>query len=91
MTTGVVKWFNPDKGFGFIAPDGGGDVLGRQERLQREAGADEGHGAVADFGGAERLGLELAGLLELQRQFLHRAENLLARLEAMLPPAVPTR
>jgi len=33
-TTGTVKWFNPDKGFGFIEQESGPDVFAHFSAIQ---------------------------------------------------------
>lgn len=52
MSTGIVKWFNPKKGFGFIQPEQGGkDVFVHITALQ-DAG-------ISDLNDGQRVSYEL--------------------------------
>ena len=50
MTAGIVKWFNPTKGFGFIAPDGGGkDVFVHHSAIEGSGYKELSEGQRVEF------------------------------------------
>ncbi|MFZ5720325.1 MAG: cold-shock protein [Pseudomonadota bacterium] len=50
MATGTVKWFNPQKGFGFIQPsDGGNDVFVHISAVERAGMATLNEGQTVSF------------------------------------------
>ncbi len=50
MGTGTVKWFNASKGYGFIAPDDGGDDLFvHYSEIQTEGFATLNEGQKVEF------------------------------------------
>jgi cold shock protein len=68
MTQGVVKWFNPTKGYGFIAPETGGkDVFVHISAVQKAG--------LRNLNEGQRVGFEVeqqqngrAAAVNLQRQ-----------------------
>jgi cold shock protein len=50
VATGTVKWFNPTKGYGFIAPQSGGkDVFVHISAVERAGLSTLNEGAVVDY------------------------------------------
>ena len=67
MTIGTVKWFNGQKGFGFIAPDGGGnDVFVHISAVERAgmSGLNEGQKVSFELEKDQRSGKTSAGQLQ---------------------------
>lgn len=50
MATGIVKWFNGQKGFGFIAPeDGGEDVFVHHSNIDTDGYRDLDEGQRVEY------------------------------------------
>jgi CspA family cold shock protein len=49
MTVGTVKWFNADKGFGFISPESGPDVFVHFSAIQASGYRSLDEGQTVEF------------------------------------------
>jgi cold shock protein len=49
MTVGTVKWFNADKGYGFISPESGEDVFVHFSAIQADGYRSLDEGQAVEF------------------------------------------
>ena len=67
MATGTVKWFNGQKGFGFIQPDGGGkDVFVHISAVEKAGLSSLNEGAKVSYEIVSDRGKESAGNLKVK-------------------------
>ena len=67
MATGTVKWFNGQKGFGFIQPDGGGkDVFVHISAVEKAGLSGLNEGAKGSYDIVSDRGKESAGNLKVK-------------------------
>ncbi|MCG7418879.1 cold-shock protein [Macrococcus epidermidis] len=66
MTQGTVKWFNAEKGFGFIEVEGGDDVFAHFSAIQGEGykSLEEGQAVEFDIEEGQR-GPQAANIVKL--------------------------
>ncbi|WP_312399369.1 cold-shock protein [Leuconostoc lactis] len=65
METGTVKWFNGDKGFGFITRENGDDVFAHFSAIQSDGfkTLDEGQSVTFDVESGDR-GLQATNIVK---------------------------
>ena len=69
MTVGTVKWFNADKGYGFIAPESGEDVFVHFSAIQATGYRSLDEGQVVEFDITQgQKGPQAANVRPLERQ-----------------------
>ena len=55
MNKGTVKWFNADKGYGFITPeDGGKDLFVHHSEIRSGGGYDDGQAVEFEVGQGQK-------------------------------------
>jgi cold shock protein len=66
VATGIVKWFNPSKGFGFIQPDSGGkDVFVHISAVEKAGLSSLNEGAKVSYEVVANRGKESAENLRI--------------------------
>ena len=69
MTVGTVKWFNADKGYGFIAPESGEDVFVHFSAIQSTGYRSLEEGQTVEFDITQgQKGPQAANVRPLERQ-----------------------